>query len=439
MNNKYFENLEPEVIVKSIKQDKGNSFVNINDDLDFKGKKIIGIKDIHVWENHLVTACSETLSNYISPYSSTVVKLLEENNYHIIGTLNMDEFAMGSTNQSSFHGEVDNVIDSEHVPGGSSGGSAYAVAKGLIPVATGTDTGGSIRQPASFNGIYGMKPTYGLISRYGTIAFASSFDTVGVLSNSIEDNIETLKILAQNDNNDSTNYVPENYNLDINEVEINKFKNMKIAVIKEWMEAIKGAEIETLILSKIEFLKEQGAHVQEVSIPSLKYSFELYMTLAYSEASSNLSRYDGIRYGIKNSTNDFSSYRHVLGKEVRKRLLLGAWMTSQSHSKEYYNHAQKIRTKIKNQFQEIFANNDIVIGPTVSTGAFSKTVEQDSKALYLSDFFLIPANLAGIPAMSVPIGKNKEGYPVGMQILANHYEENKIYKAAIILEGDKND
>lgn len=434
-----FKNKSPEEIVKFAEENNNNSFISLDVSTDFSSDKVIAIKDIHVRREHITTAGSKILSSFSSPFDSKVVSLLKENGFHILGTTNMDEFAMGFSNNNSYFGGVPNAKNSEYVAGGSSGGSAYAVASGIVPVATGTDTGGSIRQPAAFNGIYGMKPTYGLISRYGTIAFASSFDTIGVLSSSLLDNAEVLEVLAQNDERDQTNFVPEKYsatsllNADI--------KGTKIAYIKEWMDEISKCEVADRINAQIEILEEHGAVVEEISVPTVKYSFELYLILAYSEATANLSRYDGIKYGLNNSTNNFSNYRHNFGNEVRKRLLIGAYMTSSEHSGEHYLQAQKIRTKMKKQFDDVFTKYDLIIGPTTLDIALKDGEGLDSKRGYLYDMFLIPANLTGIPSMSVPMGTGKDNMPLGLQIAADKYNEKKIYQLANFLreKGETNE
>ncbi len=436
MNNlEYFKTLKVEDVIKNIKNDSGNAFISLNENLTGTDKKIIGIKDIHNNKGSLTTAASNILSEGEDVYDSTVAKLLKENDFSIVGNLNLDEFAMGGENENSYFGGVDSALNSDYYAGGSSGGSAYAVSKGLIPVATGTDTGGSIRQPAALNGVYGLKPTYGLISRYGTVAFASSFDTVGVISNTIEDNIEVLKVLAKNDENDQTNYVPENF--DPGSL-INKDEKFKIAYIKEWIDLLEDETVKNEVLLKIQQFKEAGYEVNEVSIPTLKYSLELYIILAYSEASSNLSRYDGIRFGKLNDTNVFDKHRKLLGDEVKKRLVIGAYMTSSNHSKEFYQKAQQIRAKMIKQFNEVFKDNDIVIGPTTPNEGINKYDKLDSKYEYLYDFFLIPANLTGVPSMSVPIKKLDNNMSISLQVLADKYDEAKIYNIAKVIENWRN-
>ncbi len=441
MNKSYtdFANLSTKQVLEAIKADKGNAFINVNEDLK-STEKLIALKDIHAWENEKVTMGSKMLEDYVSSFDSEVVRLLKADGYNIVGQLNLDEFAMGSTNKTSYFGGVDNAHEPAAISGGSSGGSAYAVAKGLIPVATGTDTGGSVRQPAAFNGVYGMKPTYGLISRYGTLSFASSFDTVGIVSNTVADNIATLKTLAKNDPKDQTNFVPENYECDS---KVNQdLTGMKAAVIKEFMEDDYSPQIKAAINNRLEELKAKGVEIVEVSMPLLTYSFELYVILAYSEASSNLNRYDGLRFGpvaTENSENHYADARNSFGSEVKKRLIIGTHMISSKNSKKYYEKAQCIRAEITNQITELFNEVDFIVAPTTPSLAFTKDYVMDSKEAYLSDKFAIPANLVGIPALNIPIAKSENGLPIGMQVMANKYDEKTIYQVAANLEGMKND
>lgn len=442
MNKSYsdFAKLSTKDVIENIKADSGNGFIKINEQIA-STDKIIGLKDIHAWKDNGVTMGSKMLENYISSYDSEVVRLLKNDGYNIVGRLNLDEFAMGSTNLTSYYGGVDNAHDSNCVSGGSSGGSAYAVAKGLIPVATGTDTGGSVRQPAAFNGIYGMKPTYGLISRYGTLSFASSFDTVGILSNTIEDNIQTLQTLAQNDPKDQTNYVPENY--EITSTLDQPLAGKKAVIISEWMNDDYNEEIKTAMNQRIEALKSQGVEFTEVSFPLLSYSLDLYILLAYSEASSNLNRYDGVRFGTmatKEAENKYVDTRNSFGSEVKKRLIIGTHMISSKNSKKYYEKAQKIREHITEDFMQLFEDGiDFIVGPTTPNLAFGKDYKMGSKEASLTDKFAIPANLVGIPAMNIPIGKSKDNRAIGMQILANKYDEKTIYQVAKNLEGMENE
>ncbi len=442
MNKSYidFAKLSTDEVIDAIKTDQGNSFIEVNEEIE-STEKLIALKDIHAWKDNGVTMGSKMLEDYVSSYDSEVVSLLKADGYNIVGRLNLDEFAMGSTNRTSYFGGVDNAIDASCVSGGSSGGSAYAVAKGLVPVSTGTDTGGSVRQPAALNGIYGMKPTYGLISRYGTLSFASSFDTVGILSNTLEDNMQTLVTLAKNDPKDQTNFVPEDYEVSSNFNQ--SLAGKKAIVIKEWMEDDYNEEIKAVINERIEELKALGVEIEEVSFPLLSYSLELYILLAYSEASSNLNRYDGVRFGTiadEDAKNKYASTRNSFGTEVKKRLIIGTHMISSKNSKQYYEKAQKIREHITEDFMQLFANGaDFIVGPTTPNLAFAKDYKMDAKEGYLSDKFAIPANLVGIPAMNIPIGNSSSGLPIGMQVLANKYDEKTIYQVANQLGGKDNE
>ncbi len=436
MNNyKSFSQKTYEEIVDNIKNDQGNSFISIDENTK-PTDKIIALKDIHANTDLNTTFASEILKDYRSPYDSTVVKLLKEKGYSIVGHTNLDQFAMGSTNRSSFFGAVKHPTMDGYVPGGSSGGSAYAVKKGLVPVATGTDTGGSIRQPASFTGIYGMKPTYGLISRYGTFSFSSSFDTIGVMSNTIEDNISTLKDLAQNDNNDQTNFVPEGY--DPSSKLDQPLKGKKIGVFRYWInqEGV-DEEIRDAVLSYLEDLKKEGCEIVDIDIPLTMYSFELYVALAYAEVSSNLNRYDGIRFGTKaleDSINPFKSARRTFGSEVKKRMIIGTYMINSKNSKTFFGHAQRIRKQISNEFDQAFTEVDVIVAPVTPQVGIKMDEKTNLRDNYLSDKFAIPANLTGVPAMSVPYKKAKNGHPIGIQLYAQRYNEADIYQVAKQME-----
>ena len=438
MKNK-FNNKTYEEIIKNIELDEGNAFININHNAPtIDNPKYIGIKDVHSQTMLPTTMGSKMLENYTAPFNSTVVQNLIDNGFHILGTLNMDQFAMGSTNKTSYYGPVDNATNSEFVSGGSSGGSAYAVAKGLIPFATGTDTGGSIRQPAAFNGIYGMKPTYGLVSRYGTLPFASSFDVIGPMTKNLKDNAILLNVLASNDEKDQTNFVPEGF--DSLSTFDESIKGMRIGIIKEWMESDIDNEIRTAIENQIDLLKSLGVEIIELSVPLTKYSFELYLTLAYAEVSSNLNRFDGIKFGInmEKENDSYEKVRSHFGTEVKKRLIIGTYMLASEHAKEYFHHAQKVRKKISLEFDEAFNNVDAIIGATTPNLAFSKEDGMSKLESYLSDQFAIPANLVGFPSLNIPMGYSKENLAMGMQIMSNKYQENVIYQIANAIKGGNN-
>ena len=441
MKNNYndFKNVELDEVLSNIKNDPANSFILVDEDAKFNGYKYIAIKDNINQLKQVTTNGSMMLSNFVSPYNATITKLLEEKGYTIVGKTNLDEYAMGSTNKTSFIGPVDNAYNKDFISGGSSGGSAYAVAKGLVPFALGTDTGGSIRQPSAFNGIYGMKPTYGLVSRYGVLPFASSFDVIGPMTNNVIDNATLLNDLAVNDNNDQTNFVPEDF--DATRLIGKDISGMKIGVLKEWQDVEFNAEIKEKINETIELLKSMGATIVEFSIPLTAFSFELYMTLAYAEASSNLNRFDGIRFGNANLSEgakdvSYKKVRDAFGTEVKKRLIIGTYMITSEHSKELFEHAQKIRQQMSLDFAKVYSQVDAIVGPTTPNLAFDKKLTQDSKESYLSDKFAIPANLVGFPSLNIPIGFSKKMHlPIGMSIMSDKYKEDVIYQIASALEG----
>ncbi len=435
---KDFKNIPLEDVLSNIKNDQGNPFITVFDDVEFNGHKYIAVKDNMSQIGAPTTNGSKMLANYNSPFDASIIKLLKEKGYTIVGKANLDEYAMGSTNLTSFSGPVDNAYNSNYISGGSSGGSAYAVAKGLVPFALGTDTGGSIRQPAAFNGIYGMKPTYGLISRFGVLPFASSFDVTGPMTNTVIDNATLLNDLAVNDDCDQTNFVPDGY--DATKLIGKSVKGLKIGVLKEWQEADYHQDIKDVIQSNLDKLVELGAEIKEFSIPITSFSFELYLILAYAEGSSNLNRYDGIRFGNVNEGDDdknsnYKKVRDAFGTEVKKRLIIGTYMISNSHCDELFEHAQKVRQKMCDEFAKVYNEVDAIVGPTTPNLAFDKAYKQGSYEVYLSDKFLIPANLVGLPALNIPAGFSKdEKLPIGVSIMADKYREDVIYQIASALE-----
>ncbi len=422
-------------VIDNIKSDNGNSFISI-DETEKSTNKVIALKDIHCNTSLNTTFGSELLKDFRAPYDSTVVRILKEKGYSIVGHTNLDQFAMGSSNRTSFFGPVQHPTVEGFVPGGSSGGSAYAVKRGLVPVATGTDTGGSIRQPAAFSGVYGIKPTYGLISRYGTLSFSSSFDTIGVLSNTIEDNVSTLIDLAQNDPMDQTNFVPEDFNPaeTINE----PISGKKIGVFTKWLdEEGVDPEIKKAVLDYCEDLKKEGCIVDEIDIPLTTYSFELYVAIAYAEVSSNLNRYDGVRFGTlpeENAKNPYASARRTFGSEVKKRMIIGTYMINSENAIKFFGHAQRVRKQITNEFEKVFQEYDAIITPTTPQVGIKLDQATNIRDNYLSDKFAIPANLTGMPAMSVPYRISENGLPIGVQIYADKYNEKTIYQIAKQME-----
>jgi aspartyl-tRNA(Asn)/glutamyl-tRNA(Gln) amidotransferase subunit A len=392
---------------------------------------VIGIKDNICYKDHEVTASSKMLEGFISPYSSTVVERLISEDAVIIGRLNCDEFAMGGSNETSYYGPVKNAADHEKVAGGSSGGSAVAVQADLCLSALGTDTGGSVRQPAAFCGCIGLKPTYGRISRYGVIAYASSFDQVGTITSSISDAAVLLEVLAGADEHDSTvsKHVVPDYSGGI--------KNSapkKIAVLKETLESeALDADIKDAILKAIEEFKAQGHSVEYVSFDLLEYLVPAYYVLTTAEASSNLSRYDGVHYGHRNldavSLNELykKSRAEGFGEEVKRRILLGTFVLSAGYYDAYYQKAQQVRRLIREKMEEMLSHFDIVISPVTPTPAFKigENID-DPLVMYMADIFTVLASLTGIPAIAIPLGNNIKGLPLSMQLMARHFGEQEL-------------
>lgn len=399
---------------------------------------VIALKDNICYKNHKVSVSSKILENFQSIYSSTVVEKLLAEDAIIIGRTNCDEFAMGSSNENSAFGKVLNPLDETTVPGGSSGGSAVAVAAGMCLVALGTDTGGSIRQPASFTGTVGFKPTYGRVSRYGIIAYASSFDQVGPFSNNVEDTALVMEVIAGKDEYDATlsSQKVEDYS------NFDKPKKLKIAYIKDCFES-EGldAEIKSTLFNHFEKLKQQGHTVEAVDFPYLDFLVPSYYVLTTAEASSNLGRYDGIRFGYRspNATDLESTYKKSrsegFGKEVKRRIMLGTFVLSEGYYDAYYGQAQKVRRILLNKTNEILENYDFIVLPTTPGVAFK--FGQNSKdpiKMYLEDIFTVQANLTGLPAISIPAGKNKNNLPFGLQIMGKAFSEKSLLTFANYLE-----
>lgn len=398
---------------------------------------VIAIKDVLAYKDHPLTCSSKILSNFISVYTATAVKKLIDEDAIIIGKTNCDEFAMGSSNENSAFGAVLNPIDESRVPGGSSGGSAVAVAADFCDASLGTDTGGSIRQPAAFCGIYGLKPTYGIVSRFGLTAFASSFDTIGPFAKNIDDIALIIEVISGRDENDSTSVNSEQINFSANKDVSKKFK---IGLPKEYFGEGLDDGIRYTILSAVEKLKSRGYDIKEISLPMTEYNIAAYYILTTAEASSNLARYDGARYGYRSGNSDtleemyINSRTEGFGKEVKRRIMLGTYVLSAGYYEAYYRKAQKVRRLIKEDFDKAFSEVDLILTPTTPTVAFKLGERSnDPLKMYLSDIYTTSANLAGIPGLNIPIGKNKEGLPIGLQILANHFEEEKLFSFAKVL------
>jgi len=396
---------------------------------------VIGIKDVLVHQNHKVRSASKILEGFESQFTGTAVQRLLDEDAIIIGAQNCDEFAMGSSNENSAFGPTLNAADNSRVPGGSSGASAVAVQAGLCMASLGTDTGGSVRQPAAFCGVVGIKPTYSRVSRYGLIAFASSFDCIGIFSNNIEDNARILEVIAGHDEYDSTvskEEVPAySDNLQLN-------KKMKIAYIKETLEnEALQSEIKEATLSKLEWLKKEGHQVEEVTFPHLDYVLPTYYILTTAEASTNLSRFDGVRYGYRapEAHNMESMYKlsrsQGFGEEVKRRIMLGTFVLSASYFDAYYTKAQKVRRIIRDETREMLSEYDFIVMPTTPTTAFPLGANRDNPAeMYLEDIFTVQANVSGIPAISIPNGVDDQNLPIGLQIMTDIFKESELYSFA---------
>lgn len=398
---------------------------------------VIAIKDVLAYKDHPLTCSSKILGNFTSLYTATAVQKLIDEDAIIIGKTNCDEFAMGSSNENSAFGPVLNPVDESHVPGGSSGGSAAAVAANLCDASLGTDTGGSIRQPAAFCGIYGLKPTYGRVSRFGLTAFASSFDTIGPFAKNIDDIALILNIISGKDENDSTSVESEPIKYPIGNF---AEKRIKIGIPKEYFGEGLDKEIRERIYTLIETLKQNGFQFEEISLPMTEYNIATYYILTTAEASSNLARYDGARYGYRSKNSSTLEDMYVnsrtegFGAEVKRRIMLGTYVLSSGYYDAYYKKAQKVRRLIKEDFDKAFSAVDVIITPTTPTVAFKLGEKSnDPLQMYLSDIYTTSANLAGIPGLNIPIGKNKEGLPIGLQILANRFDEEKLYSLAKVI------
>jgi aspartyl-tRNA(Asn)/glutamyl-tRNA(Gln) amidotransferase subunit A len=398
----------------------------------------IGVKDNIVTKNLRTTCASKILANFDPIYDATVVERLASAEAITIGKLNMDEFAMGSSNENSGFMPTRNPWNTEYVPGGSSGGSAASVAAGEVLFSLGSDTGGSIRQPAAYCGVVGLKPTYGRVSRYGLVAFASSLDQIGPITKTVEDNAYLLQAISGLDPMDSTSAnveVPDFLSSLTGDV-----KGLKIAVPKEYLAEGVQEDVRQSVLDALKVLEGLGATWEEVSLPHSKYALATYYLLASSEASANLSRFDGVRYGVRsdNAKNLLDLYKQTrsegFGDEVKRRIMLGTFALSSGYYDAYYIKAQKVRTLIKNDFENVFAKYDVIIGPTTPTPAFKIGEKMnDPMTMYANDILTIPVNLAGVPGISVPCGFSN-GLPLGLQIIGKHFDESALYRVAYAFE-----
>ncbi|WP_435980033.1 Asp-tRNA(Asn)/Glu-tRNA(Gln) amidotransferase subunit GatA [Psychrobacter sp. DM4] len=466
LQNKQFSSTElTEHYIKRIEalDNKVNSFITTTfetaraqakaaDELRAQGDKrlLLGMpmahKDIFCTQGVLTTCGSKMLHNFVSPYDATIVSNIDQAGMISLGKLNMDEFAMGSDNSSSYYGTVQNPWNLERVPGGSSGGSAAAVAAGFVPVATGSDTGGSIRQPASFCGLTGIKPTYGRVSRFGMIAYASSFDQAGSMGRSAKDCAYLLQPMVSYDERDATSVkhdIPD-YVQDLNDAEAKAgdkpFADLRIGVAKAYFGKGLDRDVEQTVKAALQKYEELGATIVEVNITDPDITLATYYMLAPAEASSNLSRFDGVRFGYrcenpKDLTDLYTRSRSEgFGPEVQRRILTGTYALSAGYFDAYYTKAQKIRRLIIKDFDEAFANCDVIASPTSPTAAYKLSDNLDPATMYLGDVYTIGVNLAGLPALSQPVGLTSEGLPVGLQLIGQYWQESKLLATAHLFQ-----
>ena len=398
----------------------------------------IAVKDLFCTKNVRTTAGSKILNNFIPSYESTVTQNIWNEGAILLGKLNCDEFAMGSSNETSFFGNVQSPIDKNLVPGGSSGGSASAVAGQLTPITIGTDTGGSIRQPASFTGTVGLKPTYGSCSRYGIVAFASSLDQAGPMSQNVSDCALLLEVMSSYDSKDSTSidFKRNHYSKELTK----NIKGKKIGIPKEYRVDGMPKEIEELWKKGIEYAKDCGAEIIDISLPHTSYALPTYYIVAPAEASSNLARYDGVKYGFRaKGENLIDMYEKTrsegFGTEVQRRIMIGTYVLSSGYYDAYYLKAQKVRKLIKNDFDEAFKKVDAILTPSTPSSAFKIGEKKDDPvSMYLNDIFTVPVNLAGLPGISIPAGHDIKGYPLGLQIIGKAFDEQNILNIAYAME-----
>ena len=433
-----------------------NAFVTIlTDDATAKAKEIdekikngeqasifegipIGIKDNMCTKGIKTTCSSKMLENFVAPYNATVIENLNKEGLISLGKLNMDEFAMGSSTENSAIKKTKNPWNLNTVPGGSSGGSAAAVAANMVPWALGSDTGGSIRQPASLCGVVGLKPTYGLVSRYGLVAYASSLDQIGPITKDVYDNAMLLNLITGHDPKDSTSMnLPK---IDYTKALKNDVKGLKIGVPKEFFAEGLNPEVKAKLEKAMEEYRALGAIVEEVSLDISEYSLATYYIISCAEASSNLGRVDGIRYGYRSENGDslrdiyFNSRSEGFGPEVKRRIILGTYVLSSGYYDAYYKKAQQARTLITNEFDRVFKDYDVILAPTSPTVAFEFNSKSSPLEMYLADIYTVPVNVAGLPGISIPCGVDKNGMPVGMQLIGNKFQEETILNAAYTYE-----
>jgi len=379
------------------------------------------------------------LEHFNPIYDATVIEKIKEKNMIIIGKTNMDEFGMGGAGETSYFGNTLNPLDNSLVPGGSSSGSAAALASNYVPLALGSDTGGSIRQPASFCGVVGLKPTYGRVSRYGLVAYASSLDQIGPMSKTVYDNALLLNVISGQDDNDLTSSYEEV--IDYTRLIGKPINKLKVAIPNYYMSDVINKEIKNKIIEITKILEKNNITVDYIDIPYLEYAIPLYQIIALGEASSNLARFDGIKYGFSSEDNSSldnfykSTRSEGFGDEVKRRIMIGSYVLSSENADKYYNKALRVRRAMTNALVDKFKKYDLIIGPTNTNVAYPIGNTDTLKTFY-DDLLTIPVNMAGLPAMSLPIGTNKKGLPIGMQIIGNYFKEDVIYQLASFIEGE---
>ena len=399
----------------------------------------IAIKDNISTKGLRTTCASKMLENYIPIYDATVIEKVKNAKMVIIGKTNMDEFAMGSTSRSSYFGSPKNPIDTTKITGGSSGGSAACVAGGLVPISLGSDTGGSIRQPASYTGIVGMKPTYGRVSRYGLIAYGSSLDQIGPMTRNVYENAVLLNVLTGRDDKDLTSSFKETE--DYTRLIGQDIKGMKIAIPNYFVSDIVSKEIIEKLDNVVDILRKSGVQVDYIDMKYLEHVVTLYQIIAMGEASSNLARFDGVKFGYRSEDIDSveEMYRNTrsegFGKEVKRRIMVGSYILSGENAKIYYDKALMLRNAIKKEFDKVFQEYDFILGPTTTTTAYSLEADlDDPRKSFMDDVLVMPVNIVGIPGINIPMGKGQDNMPIGLHIMGNRFEEAKLYKIASYLE-----
>ena len=401
--------------------------------------KTIAIKDNLNLINTPTTCASKILDGHDSIYTATAVQKIIDAQGSIVAKTNMDEFAMGSSNEHSVYGPTKNPHNIDYVPGGSSGGSAVAVAAGIVDMALGSDTGGSVRQPASFCGVYGLKTTYGRVSRYGLTAFASSFDQVGVFANSVEDTASLFEVIAGHDKKDSTSAKEIVEPFDYNE---SATKKLRIGLPKEFLGEGINPEIRQALTQKVEYLKDSKFQIIDVSLPHTEHAIATYYILTTAEASTNLSRFDGVRFGHRATSDDLSemylySRSNGFGDEVKRRIMLGTFVLSSGYYDAYYTQAQKVRRLIRDDYTNVFDEVDVLLTPTSPILPFKRGEKlTDPLQMYMADVCTVPMSLAGVPALNIPVGKSKMGLPIGLQLTGNFFREKNLFGVAQFLESN---